>query len=42
LPDGLVSNQKITVWRNLEGLGLENVYIFNGHLEYFTGIWDIV
>jgi hypothetical protein len=25
----------------LEGLGLENVDIFNGHLEYFTDIWDI-
>jgi hypothetical protein len=25
----------------LEGLGLENIDIFNGRYEYFTGIWDI-
>jgi hypothetical protein len=25
----------------LEGIGLENVYIFYGHMEYFTDIWDI-
>jgi hypothetical protein len=26
----------------LEGLRLENVNIFNGHLEYFIDIWDIL
>jgi hypothetical protein len=25
-----------------EGLILENVDIFYGHLEYFTGTWDIL
>jgi hypothetical protein len=25
----------------LESLRLENVYIFNGHLEYITDVWDI-
>jgi hypothetical protein len=24
----------------LKGFKLENVYIFYGHLEYFTDIWD--
>jgi hypothetical protein len=36
LPDGLFSNQKIPIWVNFEGLRWENVYIFNGNLEYFT------
>jgi hypothetical protein len=26
----------------LEGLRLEKVYIFFGHLEYFMEIWDIL
>jgi hypothetical protein len=26
----------------LEGLRLENVDMFCGHLEYFTDIWDIL
>jgi hypothetical protein len=26
----------------LEGLRLENMDIFYGHLEYFTDIWDIL
>jgi hypothetical protein len=26
----------------LEGLRLDNVYIFYGHLEYFMEIWDIL
>jgi hypothetical protein len=26
----------------LEGLRLENVEIFNGYLEYYTDIWDIL
>jgi hypothetical protein len=42
LPDGFVSNQKYQFGQILEGLTLENVDIFNGHLEYFTDIWDIL
>jgi hypothetical protein len=42
LPDGLFSNQKSLFGLILEGLRLENVYIFYGHLEYFMEIWDIV
>jgi hypothetical protein len=33
------SDQKSQI---LEGLRLENVNIFNGHLEYFIDIWDIL
>jgi hypothetical protein len=39
LPDGVFSNQKSQFWENLDGLGMENVVIFNGHLEYFTAFW---
>jgi hypothetical protein len=39
LPDGLFSNQ---ICVHFEGLRLENVEIFYGHLEYFTDIWDIL
>jgi hypothetical protein len=39
LPDGFFSNQKSQIRANLEGLGMENVIIFYGHLEYFTAIW---
>jgi hypothetical protein len=35
LPDGLFSNQKYQFGSILEGLRLENVDIFYGHLEYF-------
>jgi hypothetical protein len=35
LPDGLFSNQKSQFGKILDGLRLENVDIFNGHLEYF-------
>jgi hypothetical protein len=38
LPDGLFSNQK----SHLEGLRLENVYIFYGHLECLMDIFDIL
>jgi hypothetical protein len=27
---------------NLEGLRWENVDVFEGHLEYFTDVWDIL
>jgi hypothetical protein len=42
LPDGFFSNQKSQFGFNLEGLRLENVDIFHGHLEYFTDIWDVL
>jgi hypothetical protein len=42
LPDGFFSNPKYQFWYILEGLGTENVGIFNGHLEYFTAIESIV
>jgi hypothetical protein len=32
---------KIPIWVNLGGPRLEIVEIFQGHLEYFTDIWDI-
>jgi hypothetical protein len=38
LPDGLFSNQKSQFGKNFQGLGLENVDIFDGHLEYFMDI----
>jgi hypothetical protein len=40
LPDGFFSNQKSLFGLTLEGLRLENVDIFYGHLEYFTAIWE--
>jgi hypothetical protein len=40
LPDGLFSNQKSQFGSIWEGLRLENVNIFYGHLKYFTDIWD--
>jgi hypothetical protein len=40
LPDGLFSNQKSQVGKILEGLILENVCEFYGHLEYYMEIWD--
>jgi hypothetical protein len=42
LPDGLFSNQKSQFGKIFQGLGLENVDIFYGHLEHFTDIWDIL
>jgi hypothetical protein len=33
---------KIPIWVNFGGLGLENFNIFNGHLEYFMDICDIL
>jgi hypothetical protein len=39
LPDGLFSNQKSRFGQVLDGLRLENVDIFYGHLEHFTAIW---
>jgi hypothetical protein len=39
LPDGLFLNQKNQFGHFFEGLGMENVYIFYYHLDYFTAIW---
>jgi hypothetical protein len=33
---------KIQIWQILEGLRWENVDVFEGHLEYFTDVWDIL
>jgi hypothetical protein len=42
LPDGFFS-EKIPVWvYTLEYLGMENVVIFFGHLDYFTTIGYIL
>jgi hypothetical protein len=42
LPDGLFSNQKSQFGKKFQGLRLENVDTFYGHLEYFMDIWDIL
>jgi hypothetical protein len=39
LPDGLFSKQKSKYGKFLEGLALEDVVIFCGHLVYFSTIW---
>jgi hypothetical protein len=39
VPDGLFSYPKSQFGYILMGLGMENVGIFYGHLEYFTSIW---
>jgi hypothetical protein len=41
LPDGLFSSQKSQFEYILEGLTLENVDIFCGHLLHFESIWCI-
>jgi hypothetical protein len=38
LPDGFFSDQNSQFGDILEDLGMENVVIFSGHLEYFTTI----
>jgi hypothetical protein len=42
LPDGVFSNQKYKLGFILKGLGMQNVGIFYGHLEYCSAIWNIV
>eukprot|EP01135_Chromosphaera_perkinsii_P006599 Nk52_evm1s554 gene=Nk52_evmTU1s554 len=40
----LIDTNKESLWRAQErckGMGLKNVFIFNGNLEYFTGDFDI-
>jgi hypothetical protein len=41
LSDGTFSNQKSQFGKVLEGLGMEKVCIFCGHLEYITAMWCI-
>jgi hypothetical protein len=38
LPDGISSNQKSQFGKILEGLAMEDICIFYGHLFYFTAI----
>jgi hypothetical protein len=38
-PDGMLSYLKSQLGYVFEGLGMENVGIFNSHLEKFTDIW---
>jgi hypothetical protein len=35
-----VFEPKIRIWVNLEGIAMENLGIFNGHLVYFLVIWN--
>jgi hypothetical protein len=42
LPDVIFSNQKSQIGYILEGLGMENVCLFNAHLEHFTTIWHFL
>jgi hypothetical protein len=42
VPDGIFSNQKSQFGQILEGLAMEDVDIFYGHLVYFTAIWYIL
>jgi hypothetical protein len=42
LPDGMFSNQKSHFVYISVGLGMENVCIFYGRLEYLTSIWYFV
>jgi hypothetical protein len=42
LPGGLFSNKKYQFGKILEGLAMEDVGIFYGHLVYFMAIWSIL
>jgi hypothetical protein len=42
LPDGLFANQKFQFGYILDGLGVDNVGIIYGHLEYLKAIWYIL
>jgi hypothetical protein len=41
LPDGIFSNPKALFGYISEGLGIDNVGVFCGHLGYFTTIWYV-
>jgi SOS-response transcriptional repressor LexA len=42
LPDGIFSSQKSQFWLLLEGLAMEDVGIFHGHLVHFPAVWYIL
>jgi hypothetical protein len=42
LPDGIFSYQKFQCGYILEGLGMKNMGMFQGNLEYITAAWCIV
>jgi hypothetical protein len=42
LPDGFFSDQKSQFGHILEDLGMENIVIYSGHLDYFAIIGYIV
>jgi hypothetical protein len=42
LPDGLFSNQKSKFGKILEGVSMEDVGIFYGHLVHFTVFYYIL
>jgi hypothetical protein len=42
LPDWLFFKPKIPIWVHFGGPGMENVFIFYDHLEYFMAIWYIL
>jgi hypothetical protein len=41
LPDDIFSNKKSHFGQTLEGLEMESMGIFYGHLVYFMAIWSI-
>jgi hypothetical protein len=41
LPDGIFSNQKSKFGSILEGIAMEAVGIFHGHVVYFKAVWYI-
>jgi hypothetical protein len=42
LPDGVFSNQKYRFGKIFEGIGVEKVDMFYGHLDYIMAIWYIL
>jgi hypothetical protein len=42
LPDGIFKNQKSQNGSILEGLAIDDVCIFYGHVFYFVAIWYIL
>jgi hypothetical protein len=42
LPDGIFSNLNTLFWKISDGLAMEDVGIFYGHLVYLVAIWYIL
>jgi hypothetical protein len=42
LPDGIFAKQKYQFWYILEGVGMEYVGVFYGHLIHLMAIWYIL